>query len=104
MRCRCARVDIEEAVMGRLSERLDRKARERAVERLALSPGESVLEYEVAPNIFTVLPKPFPFPIPASVKRLDLVATDRALYVHASRTAHVARWPWSHWLSFSTSV
>ena len=48
-----------------------------------------------------ILPRAFPYPLSQSVKRIDLVASDHAIYIHAA--GGVLRLAWDEILEFSLS-
>jgi hypothetical protein len=72
-----------------LASRLDRKARERASERLrgVMRVDETVLDYDTASSD------------ESPSDRVDLVATERALYLFFARTSDIARIPYEEILS-----
>ena len=61
----------------------DEKALRRAAARLNISSDETLLEFDIGNFLFLILPEDFPTPLPSKAKRIDLVASNHALYVHS---------------------
>jgi hypothetical protein len=61
----------------------DAKALRRAAARLNVSSDETLLEFDIGNFLFLILPEDFPTPLPPKAKRIDLVASDTALYIHS---------------------
>ena len=79
----------------------DRRALDRAARKLPIAPGEELLEFDIGSRHLNILPRAFPYPLSNAVKRIDLVASDQALYIHAG--GHVLRLGWDEILEFSLS-
>jgi hypothetical protein len=79
----------------------DRRALDRAAEKLPLTSGEKLLAFEIGNLRQHILPKSFPLPLSKSVKRIDLVGSDHALYIHAG--GDVLRLGWEEILEFALS-
>jgi hypothetical protein len=62
--------------------------------------GEQPLEFDIGDTVMALLPKPFS-PLGYEKRRIDLVASDRALYVHADGI--VARYGWEDLLEVTLS-
>ena len=65
--------------MNRRSE----NALKRAATGLSVPPTETPLEFDIGDLLFLILPQNFPTPLPPRAKRIDLVASDAALYVNS---------------------
>ena len=61
----------------------DEKALRRAATGLNVPAAETLLEFDIGNFLFLILPQDFPTPLPPKAKRIDLVASDAALYVHS---------------------
>jgi len=61
----------------------DEKALRRAATRLSVPSTETLLEFDIGDFLFLILPQDFPTPLPPKAKRIDLVASDAALYIHS---------------------
>jgi hypothetical protein len=79
----------------------DEKALRRAAAKLNIPSNETLLEFDIGDFLFLILPKDFPAPLPLKAKRIDLVASDRALYVHCFGIHR--RYGWSEILECSFS-
>jgi len=81
--------------------RADRRALDLAAKRLPLSSGEKPLAFEIGNPRLNILPRAFPRPLSKDVKRIDLVASDQAFYIHAG--GDVLRIGWDEILELSLS-
>ena len=61
----------------------DERALRRAAAKLNISSNETLLEFDIGSFLFLILPEDFPHPLPYKAKRIDLVASDQALYIHS---------------------
>jgi hypothetical protein len=79
----------------------DEKALRRAATLLNISSNETLLEFDLGNFLFLILPRNFPSPLPPKAKRIDLVASDQALYVHSAGVYR--RYGWDEILECSFS-
>ena len=80
----------------------DEKALKRAATGLRIPPSETLLEFDIGNFLFLILPQDFPTPLPPKAKRIDLVASDAALYIHSFGIYR--RYGWSEILECSFGV
>jgi|LakMenEpi03Aug12_release.lakeMendotaPanAssembly.Ray.scaffolds.fasta_scaffold107827_3 hypothetical protein len=76
---------------------LERKAMQRATRLLSIPIGEEVLDFDIGTSGMCLLPDPFP---PFGAKRIDLVCTTGAIYLHINGVS--ARWEWDQFLELET--
>ncbi len=78
---------------------LERNAFRRAATRLQVSPTETILEFDIGDPLYLILPLDFPTPLPPRARRIDLIATNAALYIHSYGLQR--RYEWSDVLECS---
>lgn len=76
---------------------LERRAMQRAMRLLSIPIDEEVLDFDIAGPGISLLPAPFH---PFGAKRIDLVCTSQAIYLHANGVS--VRWEWDQFLELET--
>ena len=70
----------------------DRRALDHSASRLPITPGEKLLGFEIGNLGLNIPPSALPHPLSKDVKRIDLVAGDRALHIQAGEGAFRLGW------------